>query len=191
MRSIGQDEAVALFPDLVMAIKTNPAYGMAMEFHPTLDRQARIGGSGPGPQFNINAFSHAVFDWLGGEMSYLLWISHWANDVLSFYQVFEAARKGLGAADELAKTPGHLFDPAPTWDLDEAYSSAEQRANINTACGLISLLQLATWDGWLLAENRPDRIEFWEGNVFFYSADPARLNTAKSILAAFKCGDPA
>ena len=43
-------------------------------------------------------------------------------------------------------------------------------------------------DGWLIAGGGcTDRIEFWEGNLFLYSADPAKIVEAEEIVADFNC----
>jgi len=49
------------------------------------------------------------------------------------------------------------------------------------------LMIAETWDGWLVAGDSYDRIEFWEGNIFFYSTERRRLNDAKSLMAQFDC----
>jgi hypothetical protein len=41
-------------------------------------------------------------------------------------------------------------------------------------------------DGWLIAADA-DRIEFWEGNIFFYSQDTARLAAAEALMSEFEC----
>jgi hypothetical protein len=43
------------------------------------------------------------------------------------------------------------------------------------------------WDGWLVAHGSADRIEFWEGNIFFYSSEKSRLADAKSLMDEFNC----
>jgi hypothetical protein len=37
-------------------------------------------------------------------------------------------------------------------------------------------------DGWLVAPGAVDRVEFWEGNIFFHSADTERLAAASELL---------
>jgi hypothetical protein len=43
------------------------------------------------------------------------------------------------------------------------------------------------WDGWLIAEGSADRIEFWEGNLYFYSKDKSRLAEAEALMTEYDC----
>jgi hypothetical protein len=42
-----------------------------------------------------------------------------------------------------------------------------------------------SWEGWLVAENCADAIEFREGNIQLYSPDKDRLQEARRMLADF------
>ncbi len=50
----------------------------------------------------------------------------------------------------------------------------------------MALVMIDGWDGWLIAGNA-DRIEFWEGNVFFYAHEPVRLAAAQALMTKFEC----
>ena len=51
----------------------------------------------------------------------------------------------------------------------------------------MSLMMINGWDGWLVADGSSDRIEFWEGNIFFYSNEKSRLTIANSLMDQFDC----
>jgi hypothetical protein len=117
----------------------------------------------------------------------MLWIDHWDDHFPSTHALFIAARSGLGDTRSLSEAPGNYFDPFPYDERDQLRISAEQGHETGILIGLMSLLMMNGWDGWLVAEGSVDRIEFWEGSFFFYSAERARLVDAKSLMKEFKC----
>ncbi|MCW5749247.1 MAG: hypothetical protein KIT36_23860, partial [Alphaproteobacteria bacterium] len=94
----------------------------------------------------------------------MLWIDYWNNDFPSAYALFVAARVGLGETRSLSEAPGHYFDPHPYGERDQTRISQEQARETGILVGLTSLLMINGWDGWLVAADSSDRIEFWEGN---------------------------
>ena len=189
MQFLSARQAVDQYGHLIADIDaTNEWYRTQLVFSPeAIGRQHRVGGGSPSGM-SYAAFSHALLDWLGGEGARLLWVSHFEDGVGGYYELFEAARKGLGATGALSGQPGLAFRPAPYHEFGVPALSAEDRAYINIACGLISLVHLGAWDGWLIARHCSDRIEFWEGNVFFHSSQGDRLESGEDILRRFKCG---
>ena len=154
--------------------------------HPQVDKQGRIGGR-PSEFTALPWLAHQLVNWLPAASSRLLWISHWENDFLSFGETVLAMRRGLGELRSLSHTPGHYFEEQPFAETDCLALSPEQSQEINQLCGLIGLVILAQWDGWLISDNGIDRVEFWEGNLFFHSIDRERLNVAKRLMADCKC----
>ena len=53
--------------------------------------------------------------------------------------------------------------------------------------GLLAIILIGGWDGWLVAAGSADRIEFWEGNLFFYSDSKSRLAEADEVFTKFDC----
>jgi hypothetical protein len=49
------------------------------------------------------------------------------------------------------------------------------------------MVMISGSDGYLLAGACSDRIEFWEGNLFFYSSRRERLSEAEALLKVFDC----
>jgi len=150
-------------------------------------RQTRLGG-GPTPDVSrLPHFAEALSRWYPPHVHRVLWIDHWSNDFPSAYDLFVAARVGLGETRSLSEAPGHYFDPHPYDERDQTRLSQEQARQTGILVGLTSLAMISSWDGWLIAGGSSDRIEFWEGNIFFYSCERPRLTGAKSTMDEFGC----
>ena len=188
MQFLTFDQALAQFPHLISGVDTtNEWYRTELVFRPELvSHQCRVGGGGPNGM-SYAAFCRDLLDWLDGDEGRLLWVSHWEDGLLGYSELFEAARKGLGAATDLSGQPGLAFGPAPYHEFDVTVLPPEALAYLNTACGLISLVHLGAWDGWLIGKTGNDRIEFREGNVFFHSDQSARLDAGQTLLRRFNC----
>ena len=188
MQFLTSDQAVTQFPHLISGVDTtNEWYRTELVFEPAIvSRQRRVGGGSPNGM-SYAAFCRDLLDWLDGDAGRLLWVSHWEDGLPGYFELFEAARKGLGATTGLSGQPGLAFGPAPYHEFDVTVLLPEARTYLNTVCGLISLVYLGAWDGWLIAKTGNDRIEFWEGNVFFYSDQSARLEAGETLLRRFNC----
>jgi hypothetical protein len=92
-------------------------------------------------------------------------------------------RRGFGERRALADAPGHYFEPQPWNEQDWELVTADHAAALSLLVGISTILLTTTSDGWIVAPGVADRIEFWEGNTFFHSADPQRLDEARDILA--------
>ena len=150
------------------------------------ERQGRLGGR-PSEDTSLPFLAHLLINWLPRASSRLLWISHWETHFLDFGEMILTVRQGLGETRSLSESPGHYFKDLPFEELDYLALSPEHLLEMNRLCGLIGLVILANWDGWLIASEGVDRIEFWEGNFFFHSVDKARLKAAESLMAEAKC----
>jgi hypothetical protein len=110
------------------------------------------------------------------------------NDLFpSTYSFFLAARRGVGETRSPLEAPGHLFDAFPYHERDQQEISEAQAGEMGLLMGLMTSLVLNGWDGWLVSSAGEERIEFWEGNVFFYATVNARLTDAKRLLNEFGC----
>jgi len=52
--------------------------------------------------------------------------------------------------------------------------------------GILLWILACGWDAWLLADQTTDAIEFWEGNILFYSEEKRRLSAASTLLREHK-----
>jgi hypothetical protein len=149
-------------------------------------RQDRVGGR-PGPDVDrLRYFAEALIRWHPPATPRLLFVSAWNWDFPSVCDLFVAARNGLGETRPLLEAPAHYFDPYAYDERDQTEISREQARETGILAGLIALIMIDGWDGWLIAGNA-DRIEFWEGNIFFYSHEAARLAAAEALMTEFEC----
>jgi hypothetical protein len=149
--------------------------------------QRRVEGRPTSNTNRLAEFAGALNRWLPTKRHRLLWLAHWFPGLVNAYEVFTAARLGLGEMRPLLDAPGHYFDAHDYECQDQVEMPAAQGRDVSLIVGLTSLVMINAWDGWLIAEGCTDRIEFWEGNVLFYSHDKARLNEAEVLMTNFDC----
>jgi hypothetical protein len=149
--------------------------------------QSRIGGRPTVDPTQLAFFASEVNSWLPSDRCRLLWVDHWNSDYPSVDQMVVAARLGLGESRSLSEAPGHLFDPFPYHERDQTEMSAGHAKEISILVGLMSFLMIGGWDGWLVTNGSANRVEFWEGNIFFYTKDSSELSSAERLLTQFGC----
>lgn len=149
--------------------------------------QRRVGGRPPSVLSQLSDFVDGMVRWYPSPSPRVLWLDSWNWDFPSSYDLFVSARKGLGEIRSLFDVPGHYFNSYPYDERDQTKIPPDQAHETGLLIGFTSLLMINGWDGWLVAPGTSDRIEFWEGNFFFYSADTARLRAAESLMDAFGC----
>lgn len=189
MKCITSRELQDLFGQFGFSVTANPPMhraALTLE-HEIASQQIRIGGRLVPVVNQLSLFAEAVNRWHAPNQSRLLWIDHWTNDFPNAYEIFVAARKGLGETRSLSDAPGHYFDPFPYNKRDQLSISDEQIHQIGILLGLMTLVVINGWDGWLIASDSSERIEFWEGNIFFYSARRSRISAAETLLDDFGC----
>jgi hypothetical protein len=151
------------------------------------NQQTRLGAR-PTPHIDRLAyFTDALNRWHASNTRRLLWVTHWDSVYPGAYETFVGARRGLGETRSLAEAPGHCFDAHAYDNQDPLTRSSDQEREASLLAGLTSLVMINGWDAWLIAEGSVDRIEFWEGNLFFHSATPSRIAEAERLLEDFDC----
>jgi hypothetical protein len=189
MRCLAPKEAEDLFgPSGFRVSSEHEWYRIALVLDRDIaTRQIRIGGR-PTPNVSRLAyFAEALNRWLPTSRARLLWVDHWNSSFPSPYEFFVAARVGLGEMRSLSEAPGHYFDPYPYDERDQLKIPPKQARQTGILIGLMAVIMVGGWDGWLVAEGSSDQIEFWEGNVFFHSNDSSRLADAKTLMMEFDC----
>jgi hypothetical protein len=188
MKFLTDKDVVQRFSDLILRVdRTGEWYGRQLIFNSELtEGQFRVGCGSPN-KMSLLAFSHQLLTWFSSKDARLLWVSHVEDNFPSYLNVFNAARLGLGATSSIFESPGHLFEPAPYEEFDSNNLTSHECNAVALACGIISIIQEAGWDGWLISEGCYDRVEFWEGNVFFYSAVENKIKDAMALMERFQC----
>jgi hypothetical protein len=144
----------------------------------------RLGARPPADIAVIPDFVRALNRWLAADGERLLWIDHWEG---FDHAIIPLIRAGLGEVRLSDEAPGYLFD-AQDWSVeDQAEVSTEIARNMGELIGLAALVMMTRSDGWLLSPDSADRIEFWEGNFFFYSQDRDQIIRAYTIVDQFGC----
>jgi hypothetical protein len=189
MRCLSPTEAVGLFGHAGFSVTSNPLLERtAFVLNPAIaSRQTRVGGRPTQDVSSLPDFVEALIRWYPPRVHRMLWIDQWNRDFPSACELFLAARIGLGETRSLSEAPGHCFDRYPYDERDQTRISHEQARETGILVGLTSLVMINGWDAWLIAGDGSDRIEFWEGNIFFYSSETSRLNAARSIMDQFNC----
>jgi hypothetical protein len=145
-------------------------------------QQTRIGCRPSGDTTGLPYSALALNQWLPPNRHRLLWIDHWEWLYPHLHWTFMAVRTGLGEMRSISQAPGHYFDPFPWDEQDQLRISPEQARQTDLLIGLTALVMVGRWDGWLVADGGTDRIEFWEGNLFFHSSKPLRIAEAENLI---------
>jgi hypothetical protein len=134
----------------------------------------------------LGYFVEALVRWLPQNHGRLLWINDWTVDLGSSFEAFKEIRQGLGEIRNLKEVPGHYVRPF-SWTWDQVEMTQDQAEQTGILSGMLFMVMGSGWDAWLLAEDCGDAIEFWEGNVLFYSSNPEKIADASAILRDFDC----
>ena len=189
MRFISPQELLEIFGPTGFTVDASQSwYRMALVLDLKISsHQKKIGGR-PTPRLDrMVEFIEALNRWLPSSRRRLLWVDHWSNSFPSTHALFVMMRTGLGERRPISDAPGLLFEAYPYHERDQVRIPAEQAAETGTLIGLTALLMMNRWDGWLIAEGSSDRIEFWEGNFFFHSAEDNRLEEGEHLMKLFEC----
>ena len=188
MRCVSPSEVDKLFGKDGFSINANlqlQRFGLALT--PDLSgKQHRVQGRPPTVS-RLTDFAGVLNRWLPTKRHRLLWLSHWDNGSPNACEIFIAARIGLGESKSLLEAPGHYFD-AHDYDFqDQVEMPRKQWRDVGVLAGLLALVMVNGGDAWLIAEGCTDGIEFWEGNLFLYSQNKARLADADTLMNNFEC----
>ena len=145
--------------------------------------QARVGASPPDDPRRLRSFLEATNRWLPSGTGRVLWIDHFETAIRGDDRFLLAMRRGFGDERELADAPGHCFDRQLWHEEDQLLVTEEHAAALSVLVGIATVLLTTGSDGWLVAHGAADRIEFWEGNIFFHSAETHRLAEATELLS--------
>ncbi len=144
-----------------------------------IQRAARFLDTGPSM---LPLIFLAIANWLPRSSHLLLWIDHYSDSFPSTIRHFlDIVGDGL-ADSHLVENPGILLGPLSSDLLDQMAGTSEQDTEAEAIVSLCTLLSLGAWDAKLLVTDSTDYVEFWEGNVLFYSEDQNSLVRANEIF---------
>ena len=150
-------------------------------FEPVARQQNRLSSGAPGDVSRLAACCESLIRWLPEFTSRMLWIIDAPRGLNSARAGLNAVRRGVGEMRPLEDTPFHCTS-RHSWTWDQLEISPDQSEDEELLVTLISLVMGCGWDGWLLADASLDAIEFWEGNVLFYSDNKQKIDDAHQIM---------
>jgi hypothetical protein len=184
MRCLSPDDVPALLGPAGFTVNlAQQSYRTALVLDgPISDLQRRVGASPPDDIRGLQRFLEAINVWLPSDRARVLWLDHFETGMTGDDAFLLALRRGFGEARTLIEAPGHYFEAQPWREQDQQLVTPAHAAALSVLVGVASTLLLTSSDGWLIAEGCADRIEFWEGNIFFHASDKRRLSEAKTLL---------
>ncbi|TDT76896.1 hypothetical protein BDE40_0168 [Litoreibacter halocynthiae] len=146
------------------------------------DKSERIGRLFDPSPFQLPNVFLSMADWLPKNSHRLLWIDHFEDGFPSQkHQFLNVLGEGL-ASDHLVENPAILLGPLSDDLMDQTAGKYEQNVEAEALVVLCTLLSVGGWDAKLLTNGSTDYVEFWEGNVLFYSENTEALNRATKIF---------
>ena len=130
----------------------------------------------------LGYFSVRIVEWLPTESARFLWIWKWHHYPLVREILFETVRRGYGADKDLALCPGHMFEPNRDADFEVEYSSSEHAI----LSGLILLMMMFDWQGFVLAEGCDDQLIVGDESIFFCSNSLDKIAAAVDLASTYK-----
>jgi hypothetical protein len=161
--------------------------GLLYTDHAVRKMQTRVDGRPPDNTTTLRYFVNDLNRWLPNNKGRVLWMFDWDNNFPSLHEAFIAIRRVAGETRTILQARGHYFAPFPYHEQDQVEISEAQNAETGLLVGLVILLMCAGWSGYLVTEDCEDWIEFWEGNLFFYSHDAEKVAAAEALLTQWQC----
>lgn len=128
----------------------------------------------------------SMANWLPKHTHRILWIDHFSSGFPSQERNF---LKSLGSelpSDYLLENPAILLGPFSEDLMDPIAGTPEQNTEAETLISFCTALTVGEWDAKLLTSGSTDYIEFWEGNVLFYSESAEALDRAVKLLDIYE-----
>ncbi|PRY78407.1 hypothetical protein CLV80_104376 [Yoonia maritima] len=184
MKSLNITEAIKYLGDDKFAVSLeNPEYRRLLyRIGNGTDKSERIGRFLDLDPFNLSYVFLSMADWHPKSTHRLLWIDHFSDGFLSQKRNFLKILGDDLPSNHLAENPGILLGPLSDELMDQLAGTHQQRTEAEELATLCILLSVGNWDAKLLTSGSTDYIEFWEGNIFFYSESIEALHRATKIL---------
>ncbi len=187
MQVLRKDELPAAFAKLGFTVSTAASwYGYRIDYERSIKR--RLADLSIRPVLHsalLPTFLLELVRWVSQGSSRLLWIEHYKSGFLSFEMSFHSLLGRIENISSLNESPGFYFEPI---DVQEAFNQsleAEPSAELEKMLSLLCVVLLAEWDAKLLSLDGCDHVEFWEGNVVFYSDSLEKIKLAREVAERF------
>lgn len=132
----------------------------------------------------------AMADWLPNNSHRLLWIDHFDDGFPSPKRHFLNVLGDDLPSDHLVENPAILLGPLSNDLMYQLAGTPEQNIETEALVTLCTLLSIGNWDAKLLTTGSTDYVEFWEGNVLFYSESTEALDRAAELLKFYDLKTP-
>ena len=178
VRCLNFDEGVAILASTPLSGSVSGRLRLTEGMH-------RVEARPDGDIASLGSRLDKIFRWLPPDTGRLFYLHDWGFGALAQpYSFVMAARQGIGETRPLIDARMHHF-PTMSWTWDAQEETEEQKRESGLLAGLVISTMCFGWDAWLVAENCREAIEFWEGNILFYSPANAKLDEARSMLKEF------
>jgi hypothetical protein len=183
VKSLNIREAIAYLGEDKYAVSLEQAWYRRLLYRvgDDTDRLERIGRFFDPCPLELSQVFLAMVDWLPKNSYLLLWIDHFEDGFPSQKNHFLNVLDKELPSDHLVENPAILFGPLSCELSDQLVGTHAQNAEAEALITLCILLSAGGWDAKLLTNASTDYIEFWEGNVLFYSEHTEALNRAAEL----------
>lgn len=182
MKTMSPLECAALLEDTAFSISEDGRLVPRASFSQLL----RVEAHPNGPVASVGDFIESVIRWLPDNSGRLIWASNWAGSypLGSGVELVLAARRSCHETRTLVEAPAHCFSPCE-WTWDQVATTDQQALEGSQLVGILACVMSNGWDAWMLSDGTTDCVEFWEGNLLFYSASAEKRAQAKRLLENF------
>lgn len=132
----------------------------------------------------------SMANWLPKNTHRLLWIDHFNDGFPSQKRSFLNILGDDLPSEHLLANPAILLGPLSDDLMDQLAGTPQQNYEAEALISLCTLLTVGEWDAKLMTEKSTDYIEFWEGNVLFYSENTEALERAAELLELYDLKTP-
>lgn len=187
MLTLNDAEFSAVLDQTAWALGEGSFYGRSVSLKHRSETICRCGGR---PILDLSLVPSFIVDvnrWLPNRHPRLLYICHFEEGFPSPIDALRTLHGDSGRAADGDPPRGYLF-PMLDYDLaDQAAIETELYRETSLLVGLVGLILLGGWDAILFCPDREEWIEFWEGNILFYSVSDGRLQQAELLLQNYGC----
>jgi len=165
----------------------NEAYGQTLlPLDPrSMDELQRIEARADLDCANVSALLLRIIGWGGFSGARLLWVSSTFSVYPDVSRLYYGLLARFGDSQSLMDRQAILFDGLGG-DIYDVFADESIREEVETLVSALSVILLGSWDAFLLSEASGSFVEFWEGNILFYTSRKDAASEAEAIIAEFE-----